>query len=69
LKILDLPLNHDDKSCEPGQFAKLHKLPFSEHTHKSFEIFELVHSDVWGNAPINSKEGFKYFVIFIDDKS
>jgi IS30 family transposase len=24
---------------------------------------------VWGNAPVKSKKGFKYFITFIDDKS
>jgi IS30 family transposase len=32
-------------------------------------VFDLVHSDVWGNASVESKESFKYFVTFIDDKS
>jgi Integrase core domain/GAG-pre-integrase domain len=69
LQHLDFSLTGDFKSCEPCQLTKLHKLPFPEHTHKVFENFELVHSDVWANAPVNFKEGFKYFVAFIDDKS
>jgi Integrase core domain len=36
---------------------------------KSKGIFELVHSDVWGPAAVESYNGFKYFVIFIDDFS
>jgi Reverse transcriptase (RNA-dependent DNA polymerase)/Integrase core domain/gag-polypeptide of LTR copia-type/GAG-pre-integrase domain len=69
LHLFDLSLIHDTKTCHPCQFAKLHRLPFPEHSNKSNKLFELIHSDVWGNSPIDSKEGFKYFVTFIDDKS
>jgi Integrase core domain/gag-polypeptide of LTR copia-type/GAG-pre-integrase domain len=69
LKNLNLPFAHDFNNCEPCQFAKMHRLPFPEHSGKSDDIFDLIHSDVWGNAPVMSREGFKYFVIFIDDKS
>ena len=33
---------------------------------KSSIPFELVHTDVWGPT-IKSMEGYKYFVIFVDD--
>jgi hypothetical protein len=69
LKHLNLSLINDFDNCESCQFAKLHKLPFPEHSNKSNDVFDLVHSDVWGNAPVEYEEGFKYFIIFIDDKS
>jgi hypothetical protein len=31
------------------------------------KFFELKHSDVWGPAPVESYNGFRYFIIFIDD--
>jgi hypothetical protein len=30
-------------------------------------MFELVHSNVWGSAPVISYHDYRYYVIFIDD--
>jgi hypothetical protein len=62
-------LHNNVKTCDSCQFAKLHRLPFPAHLNKSKELIGLIHSDVWGNASIESKEDFKYFVTFNDDKS
>jgi hypothetical protein len=50
------------------QFRKTH-LPFPLSKCKSKKPFELIHSDVWEPAPLDSFNGYKYFVIFIDDFS
>ena len=43
------------------------QLPFSpSHSCTKFPL-ELVHNDVWGPAPISSINGFRYYVIFVDD--
>ena len=55
--------------CEVCKLAKHTKLPFCNSNSKSNEIFELVHSDVWGPAPVNYYNDFRYYVIFIDDFS
>jgi Integrase core domain/gag-polypeptide of LTR copia-type/GAG-pre-integrase domain len=69
LKTLDCSFSHHFNNCDICHFAKQHRLPFPEHFDKSDNLFDIVHSDVWGYAPTNSREGFRYFVIFIDDKS
>jgi Integrase core domain/GAG-pre-integrase domain len=55
--------------CDIYKLAKLTKPPFQLPLSKSSAPFELVHSDVWGPAPIASYNEFKYFVTFIDDFS
>jgi Integrase core domain len=59
--------NLDSNNYEICKFSKQIKLPFPLSTNKSEKYFDLIHSDVWGPAPIDSYNHFKYFVTFIDD--
>ena len=54
--------------CDICHYSKSTRLPFNLSLSKSSEMFELVHSDVWGPFSL-SIDGFKYFVTFIDDFS
>ena len=54
--------------CHSCPLGKSHKLPFSLSTSLSSFPLELIHSDVW-TSPSHSINGFKYYVIFIDDFS
>lgn len=47
--------------------TKSHRLPFFLSTSQSVEPFQLVYSDLWGPSPINSVNGARYFLLFIDD--
>ncbi|PRQ52801.1 putative RNA-directed DNA polymerase [Rosa chinensis] len=53
--------------CEPCLLGKFHKLHFSASQTRCASPFELVHSDVWGSSPHLSIDGYRYFVLFIDD--
>ncbi|KAL6311733.1 hypothetical protein AAG906_020728 [Vitis piasezkii] len=43
-----------------------HKLPFGVSSLRSRGPLDLVYSDVWGPSPIESIDGFRYYLIFID---
>ena len=53
--------------CETCILAKSHKHSYSNSLNKGDMPFMLVHSDVWGPAPVVGLHGFPYFVTFIDD--
>ena len=59
-------LSFDCTSCKLG---KSKVLPFPHHASSVSQCFELIHSDVWGIAPIVFHVHYKYFVTFIDDFS
>ena len=44
-------------------------LPFPLHDSLAMKCFDIVHSDVWGIAPVIPHSHYKYFVTFIDDYS
>ena len=64
LKSVDLDF------CEDCVYEKQKRVSFSvvRKTPKA-EKLELVHTDVWGKAPVPSLGGSLYFVTFIDDSS
>ncbi|XP_057529771.1 uncharacterized protein LOC130808310 [Amaranthus tricolor] len=53
--------------CETCILAKSHKHSYSSSLNKADMPLMLVHSDVWGPAPVVGLHGFSYFVTFIDD--
>ena len=57
----------DIVDCASCKLDKSKSLPFPLHTTHTTKPFELVHTDVWGIAPVISHEHYKYFVTFIDD--
>lgn len=52
--------------CNSCSCNKAHKLPFSISSLSSSRPLELVHSNVWGLAPLESIYRFRFYVIFID---
>ena len=61
-----LDLSFDCTSCKLG---KSKVLPFPHSASHASQCFDIIHSDVWGIAPIVSYAHYKYFVTFIDDFS
>ncbi|KAK9063310.1 hypothetical protein SSX86_017180 [Deinandra increscens subsp. villosa] len=55
--------------CDVCHRAKQHREPFPLSDHKSKQLGELVHLDVWGPYKIPSREGYKYFLTVVDDFS
>uniref|UniRef100_A0A2N9J182 Integrase catalytic domain-containing protein n=1 Tax=Fagus sylvatica TaxID=28930 RepID=A0A2N9J182_FAGSY len=60
---------HVQHHCKHCLIGKMHRLPFTHSQFQSTQPLELVHSDVWGPAPVNSCNGYKYYLLFVDDFS
>ena len=56
--------NFDCVSCQLG---KQTALPFNTSESISIDIFDLIHSDVWGPSSVSSIGGSRYFVVFLND--
>ena len=55
--------------CNACPLGKAHRLFSGLSNFRAKNPLEIVHSDVWGPAPLLSNEGYKYYVHFIDDYS
>ncbi|XP_071687950.1 uncharacterized protein [Rutidosis leptorrhynchoides] len=64
LKLNDKILNGP---CDVCHKAKQTRESFQNSVHKTTELGELVHLDVWGPYKVQSHKGFKYFLKVVDD--
>jgi hypothetical protein len=54
--------------CNGCLLGKSHRVPIYRHVHtRASRLFELVHTDVMGPFPCQSRGGAKYVVTFLDD--
>uniref|UniRef100_A0A2N9G5P5 Integrase catalytic domain-containing protein n=1 Tax=Fagus sylvatica TaxID=28930 RepID=A0A2N9G5P5_FAGSY len=65
--LLVFPLNYSTIGWGTHNKGKMHKLPFPNSVSITSHPLEIVHSDVWGPAPITSNNGTRYYVTFVDD--
>lgn len=68
LRSCNIPFNSMKSSllCHPCCIAKSHRLPYTPSVSQHTIPLSLIHSDLWGPAPMNSRNGFSYYVTFID---
>ncbi|CAN0839525.1 Retrovirus-related Pol polyprotein from transposon TNT 1-94 [Linum grandiflorum] len=65
LSLISMPL----PTCEQCISAKTVKRPFSSSITNIDDPFDLIHTDLWGPAPVTSRMGYRYFSLFIDHKT
>jgi hypothetical protein len=66
-KHLSLPVSNTHFVFSHCLAGKMHQLPFPKSVSITSRPLEIVHSDVWGLAPITSNNGSRFYVIFVDD--
>ncbi|KAJ0466424.1 putative RNA-directed DNA polymerase [Helianthus annuus] len=54
-------------NCETCILAKSHRKSYKPSNSRVDLPFSLVHSDVWGPSPVLRGQGFRFFLIFVDD--
>src|SRR5437588_3328021 len=54
--------------CEPCAMAKMKKVPFETRDEPcTTQALELVHADVGGLVTLVSREGYRYWLVIVDD--
>jgi len=59
-------LSNEFRFCSACAQGKTHKLPYSHNDTIITTPLAVIHSDLWGPSPIVSRNGYRYYVSFID---
>ena len=55
--------------CQVYDLAKSHRVSIPLSNKRSEIPFSTIHSDIWGPLRVNTYNGFKWFITFMDDFS
>ncbi|GKE25450.1 ribonuclease H-like domain-containing protein, partial [Tanacetum coccineum] len=66
---IDIRSNGDSAPCDICHEAKQTREPFPSCDHKTTNLGDIVHLDVWRPYKITSRDGYKYFLTVVDDYS
>nr|GFC07278.1 retrovirus-related Pol polyprotein from transposon TNT 1-94 [Tanacetum cinerariifolium] len=55
--------------CSSCQLSKSKRLPFENNMKRASHVLDLIHCDLLGPSPVTSIDGYRYYVIFVDDYS
>ena len=64
---INVPSHTPITFCEACQYGKLLQVSFPSQPLHTTTPFQVVHTNVWGPAPLLSIEGYRYYVAFVDD--
>lgn len=68
LKDLYIPVKSSNvEFCDSCRMGKMHQRNFVSVTHSSKEPIYVIHTDVWGPASVSSIEGYKYYLVMVDE--
>ena len=65
--ISDVSSFHFNRECVVCPVTKHKRLPFPNSKHLFDHAFDLIHWDVWGPFAKATHDGFRYFLIIVDD--
>jgi GAG-pre-integrase domain len=52
--------------CDTCEFGKHTRSSYISSGNKNYDIFDLIHSDIWGPYFMPTMNGYRYFMTFID---
>ena len=59
-----IPFSDNFSLCHACSISKAHKLPFHDSNFVATQPLELICSDLWGPAPVQSIDGASYYLLF-----
>ena len=66
---MSIVLSSHQMSCDTCKLGKIHQESFPSIAIKTNKPLQLIHSDVWGPSPNISIEGYRFYLLFVDDFS
>uniref|UniRef100_A0A803QE35 GAG-pre-integrase domain-containing protein n=1 Tax=Cannabis sativa TaxID=3483 RepID=A0A803QE35_CANSA len=62
LSNVKVSTNENPSFCEACQFRKSHALPFKSSSSRATNVLDLIHTDLWGPAPVMSNTNLRHIV-------